>query len=94
MPEKRMQLEEFLQFIKERRSDESHFEEIYHKLEEVLQSAGDDQQAGTNFFDNLEDVKEKQAEEYRKAKEVGGTAWPEYEKFITQLERNITEALR
>ena len=94
MPDQKSQLESFLAFIKDRRSDESNFEEINRKLETILQTTQGDQQEGTTFIDNLTDIKEKQAEEYKKAKEVGGTAWPEYEKFVSQLERSITEALK
>ena len=94
MPDQKEQLEDFLQFIRERRSDESHFGELNNKLDEVISTLSNLDNGNTAFVDRLKEVKEKQATEYMQAKENGGTAWPEFEKFITQLETSATAELK
>ena len=79
-------LEEVAAFIREHRSNESNFEKLHQKLEEEL-SADDE-----NYTTQLKEISEKNVEEYTKAKETGGTAWPEFEKFITAFERAVMEA--
>ena len=81
-------LEEIATFIREHRSNESNFEKLYAKLEEETNNEG----AGEAYRTTLAEVKEKSAAEYRKAKETGGTAWPEFEKFVTEFERAAIEA--
>ena len=63
-------------FVHEHRSNEANFEKLVTKLNEA------------NALPNREAINEK-AEEYRKAKEVGGSAWPEFEKFITEIEKTL-----
>ena len=92
MPDQNEQLEDFLQFIRERRSDESHFSELYNKLEEVIATMSNNGNA--DLVDRLEEVKEKQATAYTQAKENSGNAWPEFEKFVTQLEKSATANLK
>jgi hypothetical protein len=82
------QLEEVAAFIREHRSNESNFEKLYAKLEE--ETGKDD----TNYTNQLQEIKEKGAEEYRKAKQTSGTAWPEFEKFVSEFEKTVVEALR
>lgn len=82
------QLENLAAFIREHRSSEGNFEKIYAKLEEVT----NDEDA--EFAASLSDIKEKTVPPYQKAKEVGGTAWPEFEKFVSEFEKTVTEALK
>jgi len=94
MPDNNEQLAGFLQFIKERRSDESHFGEIYNKLKEVMATMQRNGNKNADFVDRLNEIKDKQAAEYKQAKENSGTAWPEFEKFITQLEKTTVDTLK
>lgn len=94
MPDNKAQLEEFLLFIKERRSDESNFNELYSRLEELIQSVSSNGNENADFLNQLKEAKEKQAETYKQVKENSGTAWPEYEKFITQLEKSTTAVVK
>ena len=82
------QLEDLAAFIREHRSSESNFEKIYAKLEEA--NAGADDEVKASFSE----IKEKAAPTYQKAKETGGTAWPEFEKFVSEVEKTITEAMK
>ena len=72
----KVQLEEVTAFIREHRSNESNFEKLYAKLEEQTR------EDNKTYTSQLLEIKEKSAEEYRKAKETGGTAWPEFEKTV------------
>lgn len=76
--------------VREHRSSESHFPVILQQLEKALAQA--QQHNHVSLANNLQNVKETYAAEYLKAKENGGTAWPEFEKFVTQFERSLTEA--
>jgi len=82
------QLEDLAAFIREHRSSEGNFEKIYAKLEEVT---NDDD---AEFAATLSDIKEKTVPPYQKAKEAGGTAWPEFEKFVSEFEKTVTEAIK
>lgn len=77
------QLEEVAAFLRQHRGNESNAEAIYQKLEEAM--AGSTNEAYTQ---SLADVKEK-ASEYRKAKETGGSAWPEFENFVSEFEKAV-----
>ena len=83
-------LEEVASFIKEHRSNEIAFEKLYDKLVEEIESPTSDEA----YKNNLVEIKEKAAEEYNKAKETFGSAWPEFEKFVTQFERSLTTAAK
>ena len=83
-------LEELTGFIREHRSNESNFNLLYAKLE--AETAERNGQAG--YTNSLIEVKEKTADEYHKAKETHGSAWPEFEKFVSDFEKTVTEALR
>ena len=83
-------VEQIMQTIRENRSSESNFAILQHELEKTIAAA---RQAGNNELSaDLQDVKEKYAVEYEKSKETGGTAWPEFEKFVTQFERALSNA--
>ena len=82
--------DEILQVIRENRSSEANFDRLLQQLEQALVLAQNNNNA--TVVTALQDVKEKYAAEYRKAKEAGGTAWPEFENFVTQFERSLTTA--
>ncbi len=82
-------LEKVTAFIREHRSNEGDFEKIYTRLTEESEMPGSDDA----YKNNLLEVKEKAAEEYRKAKEINGTAWPEFEKFVTGFEKAVLQAI-
>jgi hypothetical protein len=81
-------LEEVSAFIREHRGNEAAFEKLYARLTEETGA-----QASTAAYKNdLLEVKEKAAEEYRKAREINGAAWPEFEKFVTGFEKAVLGA--
>lgn len=90
MPDQTEQSTDFLQFIKEHRSDERHFDKLYDKLNETIQTLQNDGQENGDYLNSLIDIKEKQAEVYKQAKENASSAWPEFEKFVTELEKATT----
>jgi hypothetical protein len=92
MPEQTAQSTAFMDFIKEHRGDERHFEKIYNKLNETILEK--DKQTEADYLNSLNEVKEKQAEAYKQAREKTGSAWPEFEKFVTELERAITASIK
>lgn len=94
MPDNTKQLQELLHFIQEHRSNEANFQKIYDRLEqEIIANNNSADDGSKKFQDDLQEVKDKQAEVYQQAKENGGSAWPEFENFITQLEKSITDAM-
>jgi peptide-methionine (R)-S-oxide reductase len=80
--------DELLQFIREHRSSEGNFDKIAQELETRISTA--QEQNDTALAQKLQEVKEKYGDTYTKAKETSGSAWPEFEKFITQLELALT----
>lgn len=83
------QLQVLQEFLRSHRSNEANFAAISQKLDEALSQAGD----GTEFFDALEETKEKYGAAYATARENNGAAWPEFENFITHFERGIVAAI-
>ncbi|MFN2458263.1 MAG: hypothetical protein ABR502_08700 [Chitinophagaceae bacterium] len=63
---------------------------MYQKIEEDLRNPESD----PGYIRNLQGIKTKQAEAFRKTKEGGSSAWPEFEKFVSDFERVLTETLR
>jgi len=82
--------QDYLQQIREHRSSEGNFETLCGVLQEAKTFA--QQNKNETLTDELNEVDEKYASEYRKAKEVSGNAWPEFEKFVSQFEKSLTEA--
>ncbi|MDQ3279252.1 MAG: peptide-methionine (R)-S-oxide reductase, partial [Bacteroidota bacterium] len=83
-------VDQVMQAIRENRSSESNFATLQQILDKAI---ADSQQGGSeSLTSNLQEVKEKYGAEFEKAKETRGTAWPEFEKFVTQFERALTEA--
>ena len=66
-------------FIRRHRSDEANFEKI---LDKVKQDNG--------LLSHHPGILKK-AEEYKAAKEKGQQPWPEYEKFISEIEKGLLE---
>jgi len=83
-------LDEFSKQIRELRSSEGNFEAICQLLASATKAAN--ASGNTALVAALKETGEKQAAAYEKAKETGGTAWPEFEKFVTELERALTDA--
>lgn len=81
---------EFLQQIREQRSSESNFAALHQTLTAAIATA--EKNNDTALAAGLKEVEEKYAGEYQKAKEAGGSAWPEFENFVTHLERTLTAA--
>ena len=75
-------------FIREHRGNEGNFEKLYSKLETEIE----ERHGLEKYVASLEDIREKAVPEYKKAKESGGTAWPEFEKFVTEFERAVVSA--
>lgn len=82
--------DKFLQLIREQRSSESNFDTLYQTLQAATKAA--EENNDTTLAAELKEADEKYAAEYKKAKESGGSAWPEFEKFVTQFERALTSA--
>ncbi len=84
--------EKSMQVVRENRSSESNFDRLLQELDEAIALAQNENNPA--LAENLQEVKEKQVAAYQKAKESGGTAWPEFEKFVTQFERLLTSAAK
>lgn len=84
--------EEIMQNIRAHRSSESNYAALQEELDRAI--AASKQASSESLAGELQEVKEKYAAEYEKAKETGGSAWPEFEKFVTQFERALTNAAR
>ncbi|RYF81525.1 MAG: hypothetical protein EON98_12255 [Chitinophagaceae bacterium] len=82
-------LEDLAAFIRENRSSEGNFEKLLAKMED----AATDNETKEVLKITLEDIRTK-ADEYRKAKETGSMAWPEFEKFVSEFEKAVMEARR
>lgn len=82
--------EEIMQTVRENRSSENNFSQLLQALEKATALA--QQEGNTTFTEDLQEVKEKYVASYQKAKETGGTAWPEFEKFVTVFERALMSA--
>lgn len=79
---------DLLASIRTQRSNEANFESLLQLLESELASGSLDPE----YEQQLRDIKEKQAEEYRKAKEGAASAWPEFEQFFSQFETAVLAA--
>lgn len=82
--------ESLQQTVRDNRSSENNFTVLLQVLEKGLASA---EAAGNHVLaKDLQEVKEKYATAYQKATETGGNSWPEFEKFVTELERALMNA--
>jgi hypothetical protein len=80
-------LDDITDAIRESRSNESNFDVLCKYLQEALAVA--EKQNNLSMQNNLKEVQDKYASEYLKARETRDSAWPEFEKFVTQFERSI-----
>jgi peptide-methionine (R)-S-oxide reductase len=83
-------IDKIMQTIRENRSSESNFATLQQELDNTISTAH--RSGETGLLAELQEIKEKYVSEYEKARESGGTAWPAYEKFVTQFERALTGA--
>ena len=83
-------IDQIMQTIRDNRSSESNFATLQQELDNTISTA---QLSGeSELIAELQEIKEKYVSEYENAKASGGTAWPAYEKFVTQFERVLTGA--
>lgn len=82
--------EAVLEAIRTHRSSESNFDFLCRQLQAAIAFANEPQ--ATSLACELQDVQDKYATAYTKAKEAGGSAWPEFENFVTQFERVMLTA--
>ena len=80
------QIRDTLLFIRDNRGNEASFEDLYQKLLDELR----DENSSSAYREKLEEIKEKQAEVYRQAKDTQGSAWPEFENFVSEFEKAVT----
>lgn len=83
-------LEDTAAFLRDHRSSEEHFEIILSRLNEDTANAAFDE----THRRRLQEIGDKLVATYRKAKETGGSAWPEFENFVADYEKAVTEALK
>ena len=81
-------LETTAAFIREHRGNEGNFEKLCNKLEAEIQEG----RGAEKYVRSLQEIKAKAIPEYERAKETAGTAWPEFEKFVTEFERAVVNA--
>lgn len=77
-------------FIRQHRSNESNFSVLYQKLEEEIRSTANNNSDA--YHTCLLEIKEKQAANFTTAQENNGTAWPEFEQFVSEWEKAIGAA--
>jgi len=91
----KQQLEELAAFIRSHRSAENHFEALFQKITEVCDAEQKENgKAEPNaYLQGMLEAKDKYATAYRQSREKSGTAWPEFENFVTHFEKSVTGAL-
>jgi hypothetical protein len=80
--------QDLLQRIREHRSNEANFNELQGLLEAELSGM----ELDPAYSKSLQELKDKQVQDYRKAKEERSSAWPEYEQFFSQFETTVLNA--
>ena len=78
-------LEGLKQFIRDHRNSESNFDLLLNKLDEEIKNGNTD----LGYKQALQEIKTKQASEYSQAKQTGGSAWPEFENFVSAFEKSL-----
>jgi hypothetical protein len=91
----KQQLESLSTFIRAHRGAENHFEALFQKLTEVCdaEQAEAGNAAQNEYLHALLETKDKYAAAYRQGREKSGSAWPEFENFVTHFEKGVTGAL-
>ena len=79
-----------MQTVKENRGSEQHFNRLVQALNKATGLAHEQNNAA--LAEDLQKVKDTYAAGYEKTKETGGTAWPEFERFVTEFERALLNA--
>ncbi len=82
--------EELNALIRECRSQEINFDKLSAALDNEIKISHDSQ----SYNDALLAIKEKSVEGYKKAKEQGGSTWPEFEKFVSEFEKAVIQQLK
>ncbi|HEY0058471.1 MAG TPA: hypothetical protein VGB56_05010 [Flavisolibacter sp.] len=80
--------QDLLERIRAHRSNEANFDALQGLLEAELSG----KELDPEYSRGLHELKDKQGEEYRKAKEERSSAWPEYEQFFSQFETTVLNA--
>ena len=93
MEDQQQHLEEVKAFIHEHRSNEGNFQKLHTKLEEECRWA-EGQEGLSSYAETLSEVRDKTAEAYRQNREASGSAWPEFEKYVTGFEKAVTLAMK
>lgn len=75
------QPQELLAFLREHRGNEVNFSVINKHFSELLQSEGG------SHHEAIKEVQDKYATAYTTAREQGGSAWPEFERYVSELEK-------
>lgn len=76
--------EDLLAFFREHRSNEANYPAICQRMDTA--AAGDE-----DLKRDWEEIREKQGKTYEQAKETaGGSAWPEFEQFVSAIEKRLT----
>ena len=82
-------LEELFTLIKEKRSKESSFEEIYKQL--IAETTNSERKE--SYQQKLREIDNKSASTYKKARELTDAAWPEFENFVSEFEKAVMAAM-
>ncbi len=73
-----------LAFFREHRSNEANYGAICQEMERAVKE-------DPALKSDWEDIRDKQGKTYEQAKEAsGGSAWPEFEQFVSAIERKLT----
>ncbi|SHG08567.1 hypothetical protein SAMN05444008_117104 [Cnuella takakiae] len=76
-----------LAFLREHRGNEANFQQINEQIGQALQEEWDAVQR-----ESLQEVQDKYAGAYTTAREQGGSAWPEFERYVSELEKCLLAA--
>lgn len=69
--------QQLLTFLREHRGNEANFKQINEAVATSI----------SNGVPALQEVQDKYAEAYTTAREQGGSAWPEFERYVSELEK-------
>lgn len=76
--------QQLLALLREHRGNEANFQQINEAVTAGI-SGG---------LTPLQEVQDKYAETYTKAREQGGSAWPEFERYVSELERCLIDSTK
>lgn len=81
------QPKQLLAYLREHRGNEANFQQINEQIGKALQ---EEVYAGQREL--LQAVQDKYADAYTTAREQGGSAWPEFERYVSELEKCLVAA--